>query len=1104
MKKNASTPTALCLVLIQLLQPIPPAAAADSASGTTASYETILDMMTADSYSAPEADSAPSASSSPAPISPASQSLFNSLKKQRELLNGKAASGKQAAVPGLIAKVGQSIMKKDKPNEPTGYTTGPYMGPGMGGAVLVYASPKPKKVYDAKSPEIVAAYQNAKDNSASLKKIIANPEVPAIERFQLLRAFLTDQILPLRELTQVLGEKAPSWANRDFFELLIPTIPAEMLAQDALLNPERTKEMLDIYGYDARACQPGTEKEGELALSFDPQYWLTQDAQAVAHAPTADRYARSLQLTTMALILAQLQHHKQILKDGSPIQIPDACRKKISDELPKNVEVTELSELDWEVRMDALMEANGLSALSPEYQHAFASQDIGDPKSKGFLGYSPFEKIQAAHEALNYKMVAGGPRPPAIEDSDVYGELLSMRGGKIFKHLGKYLEDSEGDPDPKKISQASEKFFALQDDIRTIGAVPPSLIKRMDRSGASDWLEIVPADLRKKMQETEVLMPFPPARSPQAYRKWAGQTIQSTIDQDLLPRLRKIKDKKYRELGVEDKKLINELQHSLVDVGAYDPATITTYFETLSKRLKTSRMNERTEGDALGKFSEADLKLWDNDLTRVWHVLRSNNRLPEAKINEWELMGSQIGTNPFAGVRLAMLLELRDAEKAGNPDKIKGLQKAMADLGIEQPTTPYRSNSILSSDERTEIWRSIRDRHDEENGNLFKAQAQGINPAVTYYDVLGGLANRRVLSASDAKRAATSCLAPSKIPAYQSQASDVLQSDVGQRADLLQQIYRARGNPKLQNELYQKYAAEYELYAEVEAGVEARSSILELDAQLKKPLYHSVIREASLKKKDDLIKGLNDLCNLEPSDQEKFKKLVYSTMKAQDLLNQQLGMKSLPPSVQNELDKLSANDKKELKLAGIALALFIGSTLILTLSTGGAGAALAPALASGLSMASGAMVIGSVGISAVALPKMWLDQIPEAESRLKYVQAFEDLRLTNEQSVDKMKGEISSMKTWAWERILFSPSPWSSLRQSRLLPPRGPPAPLSVLPSPGFRPPNVRPFGPRPGKPSRKPMPSQPSTCLAIARSRWICSSPRRSLRASLKRRPSP
>lgn len=213
---------------------------------------------------------------------------------------------------------------------------------------------------------------------------------------------------------------------------------------------------------------------------------------------------------------------------------------------------------------------------------------------------------------------------------------------------------------------------------------------------------------------------------------------------------------------------------------------------------------------------------------------------------------------------------------------------------------------------------------------------------------------------------------------------------------------------------------------ESEAGVEARSSILELDAQLKKPLYHSVIREASLKKKADLIKGLNDLCNLDPNDHEKFKQLVYSTMKAQDLLNQQLGMKSLPPSVQKELDKLSATDKKELKLSGLALALFIGSTLILTLSTGGAGAALAPAIASGLSMASGAMVIGSVGISAVALPKMWLDEIPEAEARLKYVQAFEDLRLTNEQSVDKMKGEISSMKTWESARTLSSPSRWSS------------------------------------------------------------------------------
>lgn len=61
---------------------------------------------------------------------------------------------------------------------------------------------------------------------------------------------------------------------------------------------------------------------------------------------------------------------------------------------------------------------------------------------------------------------------------------------------------------------------------------------------------------------------------------------------------------------------------------------------------------------------------------------------------------------------------------------------------------------------------------------------------------------------------------------------------------------------------------------------------------------------------------------------------------------------------------------------------------------------------------SGAMAIGSVSVGAVAIPKMWLEELPNAEERLRYAEAFEDLRLTNEQSVDRLRGEVGTMKSW--------------------------------------------------------------------------------------------
>jgi len=49
-------------------------------------------------------------------------------------------------------------------------------------------------------------------------------------------------------------------------------------------------------------------------------------------------------------------------------------------------------------------------------------------------------------------------------------------------------------------------------------------------------------------------------------------------------------------------------------------------------------------------------------------------------------------------------------------------------------------------------------------------------------------------------------------------------------------------------------------------------------------------------------------------------------------------------------------------------------------------------------------------VGGVTIPKMWLDELPDAEARARYAQAFEDLRLTNRESVERLQGEVSSMK----------------------------------------------------------------------------------------------
>ncbi len=898
--------------------------------------------------------------------------------------------------------------------------------------------------YDAGNSVVKSNYEAAQRMAKTVRELVQDKSLPARERFAVLRAFLRDIILPLRELTQLLGPRAPEFADRSFFESLVPPIPAEMLEQDPNLDRVRATQLLEAIGFDPKACEEAPGQEGSITLRMDPQFFLGQDALAVAHAPTPENYAHSLKLTTLSLLIAQIQHHRQLLGDSKPIQVPQACRSRLDGDLPATIDVAALSPEDRQARFDALMESNGLSALSPEYQHAFETMDLGDPNNKGFVGYTPFDRLQAAELALKQLAELGNspdgrqPVEPAIDDRDAYSHLVGLRGGAVISRLGKGYTTGSGDPDPARVQQQAQSLLQLQDDVRTLGPVPAALVERMDKKEASDWREVVPAPLRKKLESTQVTIPFPPATSPAGNRNWAVRELARSIEEDILPAINRFQGRSpgdvmlalYKDPELERKmRFLGAACGASTDTPVYGMTCpglpsgknrIWDYYQSLSNKIRQYRLPERSDGDRMGPLSREEREFFDQTLARTWNTLSNLGELKASRISEWDLLGSQIGNNPFAGVRLAFQIKIED--EGPRSARGKALAKAMAEMGLDDPATPFLANRTLGMNQKRDFWISVRDEHDEMNSNLFKGRALGVNSGVRYYDVLSDLASSRVLSRQEAEAASQkNRLPPERSQDYASHLGQVFESDLGRKGELLQAIYRAKGDPARQERLFEQYAREYQLADPSEAGSEARKSLLELDTQLKKPLFESVIVKASAKRHAELMAALSDLCNLKPTDHQKFKQLVLSTLKAQDSLNQQLGLRGLPREVQEELDRMSDKDWKELKMSGLALGLFIGATLLLTVSTGGMGLALTPALASGAAAMSGAMAIGSISVGAVAIPKMWLEELPSAEERLRYAETFEDLRLTNEQSVERLRGEVSTMKTWGiGGNILFA------------------------------------------------------------------------------------
>ena len=148
--------------------------------------------------------------------------------------------------------------------------------------------------YDANNNVVKGTYEAAERMAKTVRDLVGDKSLPAGERFTVLRSFLRDIVLPLRELTQLLGARAPNFADRKFFESLVPPIPAEMLEQDPNLDRNKATQILEAIGFDPRSCEEIPGQEGSISLRMDPQFFLGQDALAVAHAPTPENYAHSL------------------------------------------------------------------------------------------------------------------------------------------------------------------------------------------------------------------------------------------------------------------------------------------------------------------------------------------------------------------------------------------------------------------------------------------------------------------------------------------------------------------------------------------------------------------------------------------------------------------------------------------------------------------------------------------------------------------------------------------------------------------------------------------------------------------------------------------
>lgn len=1001
----------------------------------------------------------------------ASFKLFN------ETLLGKQDSGGSATVAnakGLIQRVGDSQLEAEKKEKSQLKITG-------------------------HDPEIQKAFARAAEIKKEVQEKLLDPVLDGNTRFSILKAHLQNVVFPMRALITVLDKDLPKeWATdfgEGYFKSLLPQVPKDLLSRgdpngsdhDLGSPNSKTGELREafLHALGFRVGEQEKNRSGDIAhvdpvcraetvdLGVEPQMWLARDISALSGAVTAKNYARGLKLTTLAMILGQIEHHSQTLGHPGPIWIPQACRDAMGPGTPQKISVTPISEEEREARLEGLMQNNGLSSLSPEFRDYFENQVASDPTQPGLVGHTPFEKIRLAERAIKFHSDQNRDIPqnpaPVFDEADGARFVIAFKGsqgiGKMVEKLPKAPTRRGGPPaGPSALAltyiHKAQETLTPTDDPRFLAPTATYLISLMDQKKATDWKDVVPESVRRKLEANAVRIPMAPPESPDSWRRHSLSVLARTnasLIQKLSPIFKKtVGGRTQAEFDLISRVIkachgtnptwgrdfecpksmggpnvlgyLRKVQSQLVAFSYSDRYTPPTEYMTPEFRrmyldyfmpLYESLSGAPTRYSPDGRPPAIE----KNDLTNM----RTNSLIPEAVKSEWDFLSEQMQTNPLASVRLSLLLERdriqnlalkpRPPGRGAPPQDLvlkiqaeSALQVLTQELNLETPLQPFHANRTLSSKEQKTAWSQTKEEHDSGNFHLFSQRYLGSDKP-SYYDRIEKVADKTLLTKDEAIQACQQSTFGKAAHEYPKLVDRVLASDAGEKATLLHELYRARGDTQKQDSLLSRLEQEHGLSSE-DGGREARKTFLDLDTALKRPLLKDIITKAIVQKKGDLTSQLTEFCSLNPEDHSKFKQIVLSTFHSQDKLNQMLGLKKLPDSVQSELTRLSKEDWKEIKLSLVSMALFIGGTLLLTASTGGLGLTMTPALASASAALAGSMTVGSVALSGGIIPKMWIEELPNAEAQASFVQAFQDLGLTNQESTDEMASRVSTIKTW--------------------------------------------------------------------------------------------
>jgi len=888
---------------------------------------------------------------------------------------------------------------------------------------------KDPEVFKVMDPTVRRLHKKAEFLMAEVRKYLGDDDFDEEKRKSLLIEYLAGVALPMRDLIIVKRAYMPNeYDGAHYYNSLLPEIPTRIFPEDDLEIRDKIQLGKDPSS-DPFFIEIDDQAWGRSQLRYNETQILSRDILTLTKAPVKRNYIRALKWMTLHMMLNQIYVYEAMLGHDRPVNIPRSCQNHFNADLPESFKF-KFMEGQGVSYMDNILQSQGLTIDdNGQYFEYYMNNVDLDPTKNGYSGLMPFQEYKNAQQGLKK---TSGPLAPSVDDVTHFDRVLGLKlpeANKVFKGTKK-VGPARGKKKTMSVTYKGAelwdkiirtpqegKVYEIKIDEENKTMIDPKrqnlslyLAELIQRKNAVHFEDVISDSVREKLSNSRLKIEFPALYGSAVWRTWGLKKLQAVLETNL---------------ESNSSELLNIMKYKCRATGRYrnslcstDPAkSIANLSDFLSEFTQPGKYTP------VRRLKESGLEKNYPMLTSIWNDLRDKtDLLPDAKPVELDFLVDQMKAhNPWARVRLSYVMAVDELEhwKDGHEptyshhsrrgrvmdnnsvcyfnnmnSRLSKLKEAASKLGIDRGIVPSHATNVLNSDEKEYLWKDILDTTNEGNSRLFTVVAPD---GKEYYSHLENLSYQTILTRNSVEDTVSKL--PVRLnPEDEKSIEEVLKSPMAEHGEFFLKLYKERGNPEKQQKMFQKFSEDNGIDNEFLVKL----NFLSLDNDLKRPIYHSMIRQAAYKRKMAIQESLNEFCDLEPTNHARFKALFYSTTKAQSKLNQMAGLPGVPEKILDYMNSMSPEEWTDLKLGLGAGLLGVGAILIGSACAGITGGLCAPL----------SVVMIGAGLKALdmqmELVGRELDRKLEADDLERQVQTMEGLGFTDKGSASQVS------RSWFW------------------------------------------------------------------------------------------